>query len=491
MLTRLEVDGFKNLIDVDVRFGPLTCVAGPNGVGKSNLFDAIGFLSALADRPFVDAARAVRAESGRGTDLASLFHRAGTERAKEMHLAAEMIIPAEGADDLGQQARAAITFVRYELTLALEDDRHGARLVARRESLSHINLSGAWRHLRFPHRKAWRDSIVHGRRASPLISTSAADDGTVYVTLHQDLGKGELGGGGPRMHVAHKLPRTVLSHASAAENATAVLTRREMQSWRRLQLEPAALRAPDTFAAASSLAANGAHLPATLSRLTRRGAGSPTEEEQATAVYARIAHRLNDLGLGIRGLRVVADAGRELLTLRLLDAEGAEHEAGVLSGGTLRFLALAVLECDAEAGGLVCLEEPENGIHPDRMPALLDLLGDVAVDPTRPVADDNPLRQVIVNTHSPAVVREAPFDSVLIAVASPVPGDPLRVAPPRFRWLDGTWRVKADPEVAPVSPETAAIYIDPLVHLRSDYPRSRRRAAAAPAAEAPQMSLPY
>ncbi|MEH2437635.1 MAG: AAA family ATPase [Nostoc sp.] len=49
MLTRLKVSGFKNLVDVDVRFGPFTCVAGANGVGKSNLFDAIRFLSATAD----------------------------------------------------------------------------------------------------------------------------------------------------------------------------------------------------------------------------------------------------------------------------------------------------------------------------------------------------------------------------------------------------------------------------------------------------------
>ena len=33
MLTRLQVRGFKNLIEVDVRLGPFTCVAGQNGVG--------------------------------------------------------------------------------------------------------------------------------------------------------------------------------------------------------------------------------------------------------------------------------------------------------------------------------------------------------------------------------------------------------------------------------------------------------------------------
>ena len=60
MLTRLKVSGFKNLVDVDVRFGPFTCIAGANGVGKSNLFDAILFLSALTERTVAEAALAVR-----------------------------------------------------------------------------------------------------------------------------------------------------------------------------------------------------------------------------------------------------------------------------------------------------------------------------------------------------------------------------------------------------------------------------------------------
>jgi hypothetical protein len=28
MLTRLKVNGFQNLVDVDVRFGPFNCIAG-------------------------------------------------------------------------------------------------------------------------------------------------------------------------------------------------------------------------------------------------------------------------------------------------------------------------------------------------------------------------------------------------------------------------------------------------------------------------------
>ncbi|MEE8524479.1 MAG: AAA family ATPase, partial [Thermoanaerobaculia bacterium] len=115
MLTRLQVKGFKNLVDIDIRFGPLTCFAGPNGVGKSNFFDAILFLSELADRPFVEAARNIRG----GENLEGLFSAHSDHR---MYLAAEMLIPREGEDEFQQRAEASATFVRYELELSLQPD---------------------------------------------------------------------------------------------------------------------------------------------------------------------------------------------------------------------------------------------------------------------------------------------------------------------------------------------------------------------------------
>ena len=117
MLTRLKIKGFKNLADVDVSFGPFTCVAGANAVGKSNLFDAITFFGALADQPLMDAAKCVRDEKCRSTDVRSLFLAAGDQHVEEISFEAEMLVPPEGADDLGQEAKAAITFLKYSLSL--------------------------------------------------------------------------------------------------------------------------------------------------------------------------------------------------------------------------------------------------------------------------------------------------------------------------------------------------------------------------------------
>ena len=77
MLTRLEVDGFKNLVDFSLDFGPYTCIAGPNGVGKSNIFDAVRFLSLLTEHTINDAARQIRNAGEDTGDIADLLFRAG------------------------------------------------------------------------------------------------------------------------------------------------------------------------------------------------------------------------------------------------------------------------------------------------------------------------------------------------------------------------------------------------------------------------------
>lgn len=145
MLVRLKVTGFKNLVDVDVRFGPFTCIAGANAVGKSNLFDAITFLAALADDEFAVAARKVR--EGTTADIRNLFHRHGGAHEPRMRLEAEMIIPQDGVDELGRDVKAAITFVRYIIELSYEDPatKHApGRIALSREELRQINVGVCW-----------------------------------------------------------------------------------------------------------------------------------------------------------------------------------------------------------------------------------------------------------------------------------------------------------------------------------------------------------
>ncbi|RRR65569.1 MAG: ATPase [Candidatus Viridilinea halotolerans] len=475
MLTRLKVKGFKNLLDVDVRLGAFTCIAGANGVGKSNLFDAIRFLSALADQSLVDAALSVRDEGNRTGDVRSLFYRSGDIAVNEMSFYVEMIIPATGIDDLGQHAEASISFVRYGLTLSYRQDellRSPGVLELKREELHHINIGDAREHLSFPHSVAWRNSAIKGRRTSPFISTETVE-GNLLIKVHQE-GKS----GRPRQLLASNLPRTALSATNAAENPTALLVRREMQSWRLLMLEPAAMRRPDNFTAPTSLGSDGSHLAAALTHLARLNEQGHDDRDAAAAqVYGQVADRVSRLIEDVRRVWIDRDERRELLTLFVAGADGTSYPARALSDGTLRFLALAVLELDPQMQGVICLEEPENGIHPERIPAMLQLLQDIAVDLKVPVGSDNPLRQVIVNTHAPAVVQQLPDDSLLVAERRESIYGNKPVQTVRFGCLPDTWRT-ALPDTLTVARGALLAYLNPVAPLeeplspkRSERPR--------------------
>ena len=319
-----------------------------------------------------------------------------------------MIIPRDGSDDLGQPVRASVTFLRYSLRIRQRDQATGGGsfgpLEILNEVMKHNRLGDANEHLLFGAKKPWRDSVLQGRRFAPLLSTDPVKQ---VVRIHQDGNAGV-----PRNIPAENLPRPVLSTANSAESPTAVMARREMQSWRRFQLEPSSLRRPDEFSASGYLGTDGAHLAATLYKLAK---GEKGHSEEEPSVYARVANRLALLIGEVRDVWVDRDERRELLTVHVRANGGTPYPARSLSDGTLRFLALSVLEQDPEFTGLLCLEEPENGIHPERIPVMLGLLKAIAVDPTEAVGVENPLRQVIVNTHSPGVVAQVSDQDLLIA----------------------------------------------------------------------------
>jgi len=66
-----------------------------------------------------------------------------------------------------------------------------------------------------------------------------------------------------------------------------------------------------------------------------------------------------------------------------------------LSDGTLRFLCLAAILLHPEPPPLICIEEPELGMHPDVLPAIAEML-----------VEASSRTQLIVTTHSPELVDE-------------------------------------------------------------------------------------
>ena len=454
MLTRLEVHGFKNLLDVQVEFGAFTCIAGANGVGKSNVFDAIEFLSHLASEPLADAARRVRGPSGeRGGDPRDLFWDGYRDHNRVMRFAVEMIVPRKVDDDLGNSAMAMATFLRYELELGYVPSTQGStagRLVLISEDLRGIAHDSTAQRLRFARANRFADAVlVENKLADRYLGTTSRGEIVVFHGA-EDFA---------RLAAAERASRTVLSTVNPGE-PTVLAARQEMRNWRRLALEPSALRTPDDFSDVRELGVDGRHLTATLYRIANDG--------DPDAAYARVADRLSDLaGVAVDEIGVDPDDVREVFTLFLTERSGLRLPARALSEGTLRFLALCVLLEDPTVTGLLCMEEPENGIHPANLPAMVNLVRELAIDTSRPPGGDNPFRQVIVNTHSPTVVQLCSPDELVFAerVRQQAP-DGTTANGVALTPFQGSWRAREGEAMATLADLVPYLATPPNTHLQ-------------------------
>ncbi len=430
MLTRLRVKGFKNLVDVDVRFGPFTCIAGPNGAGKSNLFDAITFLGDLASMPIIKAASRARGTNGRISDFHSLFFKDAKGEFLPMLFIAEMIVPGSVIDDFDRAAKPTATFLEYTLELrlghSLADSSPSDPIYIEREELRAIGSSDAAARLGFSQAHAWMKQHIFGpgSRSTPFISTEmSGHPPQPAIRLFGDQTKK---GGPPFLVPARKSPQTIVSGANSSSHPTALAARSELRSWRLLQLEPSALRRSDDFGDDPYVTSTGQHLPGALMRLDN---------------HAEVSLRLSELLPDIVSVGVDADEKRQVKTLLLTMKDQQTYTASSLSDGTLRFLALAVLALDPEFGGLLCMEEPENGIHPSRIPQMLELVRSLSEDVE---ADEDSarvpsIRQLIINTHSPLVVAELRDDELLFAETLKMKGKGFV----NFKPLPASWRQAA------------------------------------------------
>ena len=201
------------------------------------------------------------------------------------------------------------------------------------------------------------------------------------------------------------------------------------------------MRRPDRYTQAPGIAANGAHIPATLQHLANPGNRLYGDADPPDDILGRISSRLSTL-IPVQSVRPVPDDVRQLFSLEIEDSYGVRLRANSISDGALRFLALLAIAESADAAGVFCMEEPENGIHPAKLPDMNRLLHDIAVAPDEAVARDNPLRQVIVATHSPYFVQlQNPDDLVLVKnpAVRGISGEvirPLRCYPLQNSWRD-------------------------------------------------------
>jgi predicted ATPase len=362
LITSLRI---KNLLS----FGPdtealplenLNVLIGPNGAGKSNLIETLALMRATP----------IPAQTTSNADVRGVVRRGGGAQewiwkgAKNKPASVELAVN----NPKGKQPlRHVFSFACDSQGFQLHDERVEDEL---------------------PYRRGSPDPYFYYRfqNGHPVVNTVAQDEDN-GLTLHK----------GPAKHPAAQRKERKLAQETVNLELSILAQRRD----------------PDLYPEITYLAETYEKW-----RIYREWAfGRNTvfrEPQKADLRNDRLEEDFSNLGMFLSRLQKTPKAKREIIeglrdlyegitdfepipeggTVQLFFTEGDfSIPATRLSDGTLRYLCLLAILCDPAPPPLICIEEPELGLHPDILPKLADRL-----------AAASKQTQIIITTHSDILV---------------------------------------------------------------------------------------
>jgi predicted ATPase len=342
MLKRIEIDGYRPFRDFTAELGSLTVMIGANAAGKSALLDFLQFASDAVNEPLPP-------EIDRGSIGKALFHAGGPAK-----IAWSMTV------DLGR-------LLRYEVEIL---GPVGAPRVARE-------------------RLATAEPTESGDARPALFLDFRAGSGTL-----RDPGRSVMV---PAPWPA--IPNELALRRMIDPRYTAVYRLREaMSKWRVYTgfdvSAESPIRQPAITESEPVLAESGHNLSAVLLWLQ-------TEHRD---VFAELETHLRSVIPSFRALQIKLMGGRgRAMATWLEDGVADDLTLADLSDGTLRFLGWATLCLAPNPPSLICMDEPEIGLHPRVLPVLAGLCQRASEQ-----------TQVLLTTHSPYFLAQFDLDDIAV-----------------------------------------------------------------------------
>ena len=327
-----------------IPLGNLNVLIGPNGSGKSNLIEAISLLQA-APKELADPIRkggGVRDWLWKGT--------------KELPVAAIEIITAKaptGTHDLC-----------YKLAFTSE----GQRFTLSDECLENAEPDQGQNEPYFFYRYQQNHPVLNVNKEQRMLKRESVDPEKSILAQRKD-------------------PDQYPELTWLGEQFSSIKIYREWSFGRK-----AALRLPqETDAPNDFLSEDCLNLGLVLNTLRRK----PEVKRKILSHLAEFYEGIEDFDISVQGG-----------TVQFFLQEGDYTiPATRLSDGTIRYICMLAILCHPASPPLICIEEPELGLHPDVLPALATLLKEASQR-----------SQLIVTTHSDVLIDELTDvpDSVLI-----------------------------------------------------------------------------
>lgn len=439
MITRLEATRYRCFERLGIDVGEFRVLVGANGSGKTTLLDLPGlFGDLLNSKSVADAFLASRRDHGdqppRATSLSELVF-AG--RGNDFSLAVEAKLPEEVQAKVvegrvtrsrSEKVRAAIreardrwpTHIRYEVGLNISQ-RHELQVTS--EYLFMFPQSMAPDRLQ----PGFQGVHVAGNRDWQLILKREQRFQAEYVP------EGPLGASRARRTKA-ELPQTLLSFPrvmfeSELEHPAARWLHGLLTS-NAVFLEPnwAAMRSASPPGQSKTIAAHGRNVPWLAMALKREGAVETSSPEYRSERFTDWVSHVQTALPQISDIDVHEREDDHHAYFVVNYRGGFRVPSSGLSDGTLRILTLTLLPYLSNPPAILVTEEPENGIHPRAIEAVLQSLSSMYDS------------QVWVSSHSPVVLARAKLDQLVCARVSSEGGVemvPGREHPRLLEWKGG------------------------------------------------------
>ncbi|WP_164011347.1 AAA family ATPase [Pyxidicoccus trucidator] len=352
-LIDLHVDGYRALDKFQASFGALTVIIGANASGKSSLFDLLAFIAFAAENP-------LPSEIDPRSVGKSLFHLGSPER-----LELAMVVD-----------RGSPRLLRYSLQLSgpVGSPKIATESLSSLSSLSNAEDKGHWLEVgHFLDFKGGQGRVLSARA---------------------------IRGGAPN-DMAHswKLPSNELALRRALDpNLIPINNFRDyVTGWRFYSGfdvgAASAIRRPVLSEPNPTLKEDGSNLSAVLFYLK-------TEHPE---IWEELETHLRSAIPSFQSLTVKARGGPGTV-IGIWRETGVKGELTLadLSDGTLKFLCWATL-CLSRKASLICIDEPELGLHPRVLPVLAGLL--------RKASSES---QLLVSTHSPYFLSQFSLEELAV-----------------------------------------------------------------------------
>ncbi len=348
MIKHLKVQNYLSLKDVSIDFGLRNVFVGPNMAGKSNIIDMFRFLTHIASTGLTAA---INARGG----FSEIFWKGADE--------GQILISLLGEFFWQENEKRKY---EYEISLAGSTKIGTGTFFVEKETLKRCDIGA----------------------------------GYILAKFQNGKGKGFNADGSVAFEEEESSIKSFLEYSIPGWEGMAI--KRSMMPWHFYRLIPQAMRQFNAVGEQFFLKENGDNLSAWLLTL----------QTKYSDEFKRLEEALKDIVPEIIGIS--SPPTQTGLTSLLMKEKYLKRPTNLwkVSDGVLQFIALlSLIFAPPELGSpLVCIEEPENHLHPKLVESLVELLNQRQME-----LSDN-VGQLMVTTHYPYLIDMMSLDDLLAVV---------------------------------------------------------------------------